>query len=179
MDELMRAVEATLFASSEPLTVDELAAHVGEGEIEIANLPGRLANEPQSLRRAAYENVATDTVPPEQPGASFAHRVEPLQTELEPKRDLFGAWVLLRVLGQQQAGFKVSEPCRHHQIIGSDLQLQCPGPGEVGQILLDQLEDRDLREVDLLRPGEIEQQVERPFPPVEGQIELIRLAYRR
>jgi len=36
MDELIRAIEATLFASAEPLTVDELAAHVGEGEIEIA-----------------------------------------------------------------------------------------------------------------------------------------------
>ena len=36
MDELIRAIEATLFASTEPLTVEELAAHVGEGEIEIA-----------------------------------------------------------------------------------------------------------------------------------------------
>ena len=35
-DELIRAVEATLFASAEPLTIDEIAAHVGEGEIEIA-----------------------------------------------------------------------------------------------------------------------------------------------
>ena len=41
MDELERAIEATLFASAEPLTVEELAAHVGEGEIEIAL--GRLA----------------------------------------------------------------------------------------------------------------------------------------
>ena len=36
MDELQRAIEATLFASAEPLTVEELVAHVGEGEIEIA-----------------------------------------------------------------------------------------------------------------------------------------------
>ena len=36
MDELIRAIEATLFASAEPLTVDEIAEHVGEGEIEIA-----------------------------------------------------------------------------------------------------------------------------------------------
>ena len=36
MDELMRAIEATLFASAEPLTIDELAEHVGEGEIEVA-----------------------------------------------------------------------------------------------------------------------------------------------
>ena len=44
--------------------------------------------------------------------------------------------------------------------------------------MLDQLEDRDLCEVDLLRPGKVEKQVERTFPPVEGQIQLIRLADR-
>jgi len=36
MDEFARAVEATLFASAAPLTVEELVEHVGEGEIEIA-----------------------------------------------------------------------------------------------------------------------------------------------
>jgi segregation and condensation protein B len=33
MDELDRAVEATLFAAAEPLAVEEIAAHVGEGDI--------------------------------------------------------------------------------------------------------------------------------------------------
>ena len=36
MDELTRAVEAALFASAEPLTIDEIIAYVGEGEVEIA-----------------------------------------------------------------------------------------------------------------------------------------------
>jgi segregation and condensation protein B len=36
MDELARAIEATLFASAEPLTIEELVAHVGEGDVEIA-----------------------------------------------------------------------------------------------------------------------------------------------
>ena len=36
MDELARAVEATLFASADPLTVDEIQPHVGEGDIEVA-----------------------------------------------------------------------------------------------------------------------------------------------
>ena len=35
-DEFSRAVEATLFASATPLTVDEIGEHVGEGEVEIA-----------------------------------------------------------------------------------------------------------------------------------------------
>jgi segregation and condensation protein B len=36
MDELTRAVEAALFASAEPLTIDEIIAYVGDGEVEIA-----------------------------------------------------------------------------------------------------------------------------------------------
>ena len=36
MDELVRAIEATLFASATPLSVDELQEHVGDGDIEVA-----------------------------------------------------------------------------------------------------------------------------------------------
>jgi segregation and condensation protein B len=36
MDEFTRAVEATLFAATQPLTVDEIAAYAGDGEVEIA-----------------------------------------------------------------------------------------------------------------------------------------------
>ena len=36
VDELTRAVEATLFAAPEPLTPDEIALHAGEGDIQAA-----------------------------------------------------------------------------------------------------------------------------------------------
>ena len=36
MDEFLRSVEATVFASAEPLTVAEIAAHAGEGDVEAA-----------------------------------------------------------------------------------------------------------------------------------------------
>jgi segregation and condensation protein B len=36
MDEFVRAVEATLFASAEPLSVADIAAHAGEGDVEAA-----------------------------------------------------------------------------------------------------------------------------------------------
>jgi segregation and condensation protein B len=36
MDELDRAVEATLFAAAEPMAVGDIAAHVGDGDIETA-----------------------------------------------------------------------------------------------------------------------------------------------
>jgi segregation and condensation protein B len=36
MDEFLRSVEATIFASAEPLTVGDIAAHVGEGDVAAA-----------------------------------------------------------------------------------------------------------------------------------------------
>ena len=36
MDELARAIEATLFASAEPLAADDIALHVGEGDVAAA-----------------------------------------------------------------------------------------------------------------------------------------------
>ena len=36
MDEFLRSVEATVFASAEPLSVADIAAHVGEGDVEAA-----------------------------------------------------------------------------------------------------------------------------------------------
>ena len=36
MDEFTRSVEATIFASATPLSVDEIAEHVGEGPVELA-----------------------------------------------------------------------------------------------------------------------------------------------
>jgi segregation and condensation protein B len=36
MDEFMRAIEATIFASATPLSVEEIGQHVGEGPIETA-----------------------------------------------------------------------------------------------------------------------------------------------
>ncbi|GAA4754968.1 hypothetical protein GCM10023264_22790 [Sphingomonas daechungensis] len=36
MEEFVRAVEATVFASAEPLTVDDIQGHVGEGDVAAA-----------------------------------------------------------------------------------------------------------------------------------------------
>jgi segregation and condensation protein B len=36
MDEFLRSVEATVFASSEPLTPAEISAHVGDGDVDAA-----------------------------------------------------------------------------------------------------------------------------------------------
>src|ERR1044072_207364 len=36
MDELLRAVEAAVFASEEPLSVEDIASYAGEGDVEAA-----------------------------------------------------------------------------------------------------------------------------------------------
>jgi segregation and condensation protein B len=36
MEEFTRAVEATIFASAEPLTIEEIARHAGDGDVEAA-----------------------------------------------------------------------------------------------------------------------------------------------
>ena len=36
MDEFVRAVEATIFASADPLSIEEIQAHAGEGDVEAA-----------------------------------------------------------------------------------------------------------------------------------------------
>jgi segregation and condensation protein B len=36
VDELLRSVEATVFASAEPLSVADIALHVGEGDVAAA-----------------------------------------------------------------------------------------------------------------------------------------------
>ena len=151
---------------------------ISREQVEVAHLPGALRTSRKPSGAARDEDVAANPVAAEQPRARLAHRVEPLQPQLQPKRDFFRARVCFRVLGQQQAGFKVSEPRRHDEIIGGDLQLQRARLRQIGKILFDQLENRNLREVDLLRPGQGEQEVERPFPAVEGEVELIRLPDR-
>ena len=215
MDDFVRSVEATLFASASPLSVSDIQEHAGDGnvaaaierlverhhgarmdhvesgsgartdraiggeQVEIAHPPRRLADQPQAFRRAAHEHVAADPVAAEQPRPGLAHRVEPLEAKLEAQRQFLGRRVDRWVLRQQQAAFEVSQPRRHHQIIGGDFQPQRPGALDVGQILLDQRQDRNLVQVDLLLPREVEQQVERPFPAVEAKVQRLVVAYRR
>ena len=53
------------------------------------------------------------------------------------------------------------QPRRHHQPLGGQLQPHLSRPLDHRQILVDQRQDRDAREINLLRPCEVEQQIER------------------
>src|SRR5690606_499456 len=88
--------------------------------------------------------------------------------------------VVHRRLGQEQAGLQVGEPSRHHEIVGGDLEAQAPRLGDEGEILVGELQDRDLREVDLLLAREVEKNVDRPLvgAEIEEEVALARIAHR-
>jgi hypothetical protein len=103
---------------------------------------------------------------------------EALQADLEPEGELFGAGISLQFLGQQKAGFEISEPRRHHQIIGRDLEPELLGIRDEVEILLYQRQDRDFRQIHLLRARKRQQKVERPFPAVDIERQPVRLGDR-
>ena len=94
---------------------------------------------------------------------------EALQAEGELGGKLLPRWLILRLLllGQQQLGFEIGEPRRHHEIIGGDLKAQRAGGFDIVEILLGEPEDRKLGQIDLLVAREHQQQVERAFEPVK------------
>ena len=79
MDEFARAVEATLFASAEPLTVDEIAAYVGEGDVEVAlgQLAGALRGPWRRAGRARRALAFPDRARPRPPPAPRARGAAP------------------------------------------------------------------------------------------------------
>ncbi len=97
-----------------------------------------------------------------------AHGVQPLQPPAQPRRHLVGGGLAIGAffLRQHQARFQIGQPRRHHQIIGGQLQIDALGRFDELQILVGQLEDRDLGDIDLLVARQGEQQVERPFKAV-------------
>jgi len=87
--------------------------------------------------------------------------------QLQAQRQFLGRWLDLRVAREQQGGFEVSEPRRHYQIIGRQLQLERARLVDESDILIDQCQDRDLLKIDLLGARQRQQQIERPFPAID------------
>src|SRR5438270_13761074 len=123
MDELIRAIEATLFASAEPLTVDELVSHVGEGDIEIAL--GQLA--------AQYEGRGIELVERGgrwhfQTAPDLAHLLR--RTREEPRRLSRAATETLAITAYHEpASRAATEAIRRGQISKGPLDVLPAGAG--------------------------------------------------
>ena len=62
---------------------------------------------------------------------------------------------------------QVGKPSRHHQVVGGKFQPQPARLFDEGQVLVRQRQNRNLREVDFLLTCQPQQQVERPFEPLD------------
>ena len=126
------------------------------------------------------EDVAAELRPRHQARARLLHRLEPLQLMGQRRGQLGAARLVRRLrLGQQQARLEVGEPRRHDEIVGGDLEPQLARRRDEGEVLVGELQDRDLGEVDLLLARQREQHVDRPLIAVEIDDELRRLPAAR
>ena len=73
----------------------------------------------------------------------------------------------LRRRRQQKPRLQEGEPGRHDQIVGREFEPLLARGLDEQQILLGERKDGDAGEIDLLPPGELQQQVERTLEPVE------------
>src|SRR5262245_57306530 len=128
-----------------------------------------LAGDADRLRQTAGEDVAAEPFARHQVRRRFAHGVEPLEPEGKERGKLGPARLpLLRGFGrQQQLRFEESEPCRHDEIVGGDLEPEPARLGDEIEILLGERKHGDLGEIDLLGARERKQEVERPFETLD------------
>ena len=87
-----------------------------------------------------------------------------LQPTRQRQRELLAARLLVALFGrQEQPRFQVSEPRRHDEVVGGELDPQPARRLDEGEVLLGERQDRDLCEIDLLVARKLEQKVERTF----------------
>ena len=152
---------------------------IGLDQREPIALPQVFAINPQAFGRAAQEHVAAQPVAPHHPRGSIAHRRKALQPQLQAQRQLLWRRVFLLLTRQHQRRFEVSQPSRHHQIVRRQFQPQRLSLFDIGQVLIDQIEDRQPPQINLLPPRQIEQQIKWPLPAVQLKVQRGVVSRRR
>ena len=69
--------------------------------------------------------------------------------------------------GSKRRDFEISEPCRHHQVIGGEFQPHLARRLDEGEVLIGKRQNGNLREIDLLLARKRQQQVERAFKALD------------
>ena len=124
----------------------------------------------RGLRLAARKDLPPELRPPLQPVGQPPRRVAVGQALPQPGR--LGLGGVVGQLRQQQAGAQQGQPGRHDVPLGQPRQRHLPARDrrvDRGGELLGQGGDGELRQVDPLRPGQLQQQVERALPGAEPQ----------
>ncbi|CAA7613980.1 hypothetical protein MTBLM5_120102 [Magnetospirillum sp. LM-5] len=145
---------------------------IGLQQVEQLHVVQRAGDHLDSFRFAAGEEMPAQLRPAHQGGAGTLHRFQPAQAEGQDFRHLGGGRLLARLglgFGQQQARLQIGQPRRHHQIFGGQVQMMLADAGDEFQILVGQLQDRQLGKIDLLLARQGQQNVQRPLESVEIQ----------
>src|SRR5580692_3135608 len=144
------------------------APGIGGEQVVERRRPFRMFYLGDRLGRAALENLTAELRPVEQLLGDIADDFEPAQPLRQRIGHVFGAQPIGRMLlRQQQARFQISEPRRHHQIIGGKLQAQLSRRFDEGEVLVGQREDGDFGQVDFLLAREREQEIERALKTLD------------
>ena len=146
---------------------------IGTKQVIQAGPPKRFPVGCQPFGTATCKNITVDAVTGHQLRASVTHRIKPPQPLLQPQRQFLGARVFLFGLGQQQTGFEIGKPRRHHEIIRCLLERDSPGAIKIFEILIDQRQNRNLAQVHFLRPCQRKQKVKRPLPSAKVECQTL------
>ena len=97
------------------------------------------------------------------------HGVELGEAESEAGGEGFGRFLLPSPLGpgQQQPRLEVGEPGGHQKIVSGDHQVAILGGADEGEVLVGEAGDRNLQQIDPLRPSELEKDIQRAFPDLQ------------
>ena len=150
---------------------------VGREQVVKFHVPHGAAHDDDAFGLATSEDVLAELRTGHQARARLLHGFEPAQLPLQRVGHLLaGRFLAGRRLGQQQARLEIGEPCRHHEIVGRELEPYPTRLRDVRPVLVDQRHHRDAAEIDLLVAGKREQQVERAFEAfeVDDQLPLAR-----
>src|SRR6266436_738787 len=120
------------------------------------------------LGLAAPEHVTIELRAAEQALGNVADGFKTLEPQRQRDRHILGALAFGRVrFRQQQARLQIGEPCRHHEVIGRQLESQLARLLDEGEILVCERQDRNFSKIDLLLARECEQEVERAFETLD------------
>jgi hypothetical protein len=77
-------------------------------------------------------------------------------------------------LGQQHARLDFDQHCRHQQVFRRQLEIALADLFDIDEVLQGDLRHRDIEDIEVLPPDQVQQQIERPFKCVKKDLERIR-----
>jgi len=154
-----------------------LVAAVGFQKIVERGFVGDRFLDLQLLRFATTEEILPHLRQAAELVSGLLHRLQSLKLEFQRSSHFRTARFFFTVgIRKKEAGLQVSEPGRHHEIVGRQLQSKTPRLAHEFQVLIRQLEDGDILEIDFLIPRQLEKRINGTF--IAFQVDTKALPFR-